>query len=1033
MSDSVVISGAEQAEVDQLRQRVAELEADLRRALSNEAKYRSFFDAESDAVFLVDQAHGHIMDANRSAETLYGFLRDELLSLSLSDLSAEPDATQRLLQSAPGLMPLHYQRKHDGAIFPAEISIDPFAGGERQLMVTVRDITERQRFEDALKQRNRELALLNRATQALTSTLDLNAVLASVLDELRHMLDVSASSIWLIDPDTTEVVCRQATGPHAATVIGWRVAIGAGLVGWTVEHGQSLIVSDAQSDPRHFVGVDHTTGMLMRSIISVPLRVHQTIIGVIQVVDELPNRFDVSALRLIELLANAAAIAVENARLFEETSRRAERLAVLNDLSTSISLPLELNQIMQSAVDGVARMLNVKQVGLALFDETRESLIVSAEKRAHGSPTALGEKLPVVGNKSMEHILATKAPLMIPNAQSDPLLSAVHDLMKRRRIWSMLLAPLVVRGEVIGTLGCDAVDEPRHFTTEEIDLVMTVTNLLAVRVEQARLFSAERDQRRLAEALRESASDLTRTLHLDEVLDRVLEHIGGVVPHDLSGVLLINDQGEAYVARARGPASPADQAASLAVRLPVAETYTLRTMTETGQPLTVPDTRQDSRWVSVKDMTWERSFAGAPIRLKDAIIGFLYVASATPGFYTAQHAERLQAFADQVAVAFENARLYERVRQHAAELEQRVAERTAELQRERNRLQTVFDSAGDGIQIMDLDYRIVYCNPATERITGYSRDEIIGQPSRIFQTLSTGSAEAELAQHLVESGETWTGTLITQRKDGAAVDISVTISPLRDGVGAITGYVAVYRDITRLKELDRLRDQFVSRIGHELRTPLTNLIIYLDLLEHGKDERRPHYLQTLNREADRLRRLVEGFLKIAELDTARVPVDLQPIDFNQFAADVVHRHRAEAARRGIVLLFEPEPAAPAVLADADLLDNILLRLLDNALSYTPAGGSVICTVSRCDTDAPSGARSGVALTIKDTGPGLQPEDLPRLFERFYRGTATRSYAVPGVGLSLAICKAAVDRMNGRITAQSEPGQGAAFTIWLPAA
>jgi len=560
-----------------------------------------------------------------------------------------------------------------------------------------------------------------------------------------------------------------------------------------------------------------------------------------------------------------------------------------------------------------------------------------------------------------------------------------------------------------------------------------VTNLLAVRLEQARLLDAERDQRRLAEALQESASDLTRTLHFDEVLDRVLEHIGSVVPHRVGGVMLIDDEGRAYVARAHGHAGLDAAAASQADRLIVAETYSLRVMRDTGRPLIIPDVTQEERWQQLPPLDWARSFAGAPIRLKEQLIGFLYVLSDAPNEYTARHAERLQTFADQVAVAVENARLYERVRQHAAEMEQRVAERTAELQKERNQLQTVFDSAGDGIQIMDLDYRVEYCNPAAERIAGYRRDEIIGRPSHIFEALPTAPGEARSAGRIVERGETWTGELIIQHKDGAAGDLSATISPLRDAAGAVNGYVAVYRDITRLKELDRLRNEFVSRIGHELRTPLTNLIIYLDLLEHGKDERRPHYLQTLNREADRLRRLVEGFLKIAELDTGRVPVDLQPIDFNQFAADIVHQHRAEAARRGLVLLFEPEPAAPTVLADADLLGNILPRLLDNALNYTPPGGVVICTISRRDVDGAAGPRSGVALTVKDTGPGLQSEDLPRLFERFYRGTATRSYAVPGVGLSLAICKAALDRMHGRITAESEPGQGAAFTIWLPAA
>ncbi len=653
-----------------------------------EAKYHAFFEAELDAIFLVDQADGQILDANRSAARQYGYTREQLLNMTLFDLSAEPDITRRDLQLSSLYAPLRYHRKLDGSVFPAEITTNSFVWQMRSVvMVAVRDIAERQRAEDALKQRNRELAMLNRAAQALTSTLNLSEVLELVLDELRRMLDVSASSIWLLDSETHELVCRQATGPHSEAVRGWHISLERGIVGWTAKHDQSVIIPDTRHDDRHFPGVDQSTGMVMRSIVSVPLRAQNEVIGVIQAVDELPGRFDASTLRLIELLSNTAAIAVENARLYEQTQR---------------------------------------------------------------------------------------------------------------------------------------------YTTE---------------------------------------------------------------------------------------------------------------------------------------------------------------------------------------------------------LQRHVGERTQELQHERARLQAVFDSAGEGIQIMDCDFVITYCNPATEAITGYTTAEITGHPSRLIVSGQlSGSLPTDLRRTL-EQGQVWRGELVSRRKDGSAFDLAVTVSPLRDQSGEITGYVSVHRDISHLKELDRLRNQFVSRIGHELRTPLTSLIIYLDLLEHGKPEKHAQYLSTLHHEADRLRRLIEGFLKMAEIDASRLAIELTAANLNQLAGEIIHQHRAQAEQRQLQLTFEPETAMPMAVLDVDLTQDIVRRVVDNALNYTPAGGHIGCTTAIRNEDG----QAWITFTVLNDGEGLSPEEMPRLFERFYRGRAARNYTVPGVGLSLAICREAIAKMGGRITAEITPEKLTAFTLWFLAA
>jgi signal transduction histidine kinase/DNA-binding response OmpR family regulator len=186
---------------------------------------------------------------------------------------------------------------------------------------------QRKRAEEALQRRNRELALLNHASQALSSTLDLDQVLVTVMGEVRRLLDVVASSVWLIDPETDELICWEATGLQSEVVRGWRLAPGEGIAGWVAQSGESLIVPDTRVDERHFKGVDQKAGLALRSILSVPLRVKQDVIGVLQVVDAEPDRLNPADLTLVESLAATAAIAIENARLFATEQQRAAALA----------------------------------------------------------------------------------------------------------------------------------------------------------------------------------------------------------------------------------------------------------------------------------------------------------------------------------------------------------------------------------------------------------------------------------------------------------------------------------------------------------------------------------------------------------------------------------------------------------------------------------------------------------------------------------------------------------------------------------
>jgi len=226
----------------------------------------------------------------------------------------------------------------------------------------------------------------------------------------------------------------------------------------------------------------------------------------------------------------------------------------------------------------------------------------------------------------------------------------------------------------------------------------------------------------------------------------------------------------------------------------------------------------------------------------------------------------------------------------------------------------------------------------------------------------------------------------------------------------------------RLQELDRAKDQFVSNVNHELRTPLANIKLYLGLLERGKPEKHGEYLQTLRREQGRLEKMIEDLLDLSRLDLGVTRIEPVPTHLDYLLPQLVADRMNLAIEHGLTLEYETVPGLPRALVDPERLTEVVTNLVTNAINYTPSGGRIIISTAVSD--------EWVTFTVRDTGPGITAKDLPRLFDRFYRGEAGRRASAPGTGLGLAISKEIVDRLSGRITVESMPGQGAAFTVWL---
>ncbi len=226
---------------------------------------------------------------------------------------------------------------------------------------------------------------------------------------------------------------------------------------------------------------------------------------------------------------------------------------------------------------------------------------------------------------------------------------------------------------------------------------------------------------------------------------------------------------------------------------------------------------------------------------------------------------------------------------------------------------------------------------------------------------------------------------------------------------------------------DQAKSQFLSNVSHELRTPLTSIRLYLGLLANCPAERRETYLESLSRETGRLQTLIEGLLDISRLDLGKTTAKLEPTNLNQLLSTLFNDREKLFAERGLHLQLQTTADLPATQADPRLIEQVATNLLTNAMNYTPVGGEVSLHTAIVEAEE----RPWVTFSVRDTGPGVATEEIPHLFERFFRGKVGQSSLAAGTGLGLAICKEIMELHAGRITLDSVVGQGCTFTVWLP--
>lgn len=345
---------------------------------------------------------------------------------------------------------------------------------------------------------------------------------------------------------------------------------------------------------------------------------------------------------------------------------------------------------------------------------------------------------------------------------------------------------------------------------------------------------------------------------------------------------------------------------------------------------------------------------------------------------------------------------------------------------EKSRMRALVDSMNSGVLVVDAAAKLALVNPALRNLFNWGNDDHQGEP--IFRALPCAEV-AEALGEVLETSEVASEPvvcLIDLERDDGTVYLQVRCVPFLDGRGHLVGAMAVFEDVTALRRLDRIKDEFVSMVAHEIASPLGSVSAQLQTLAKGiageLNEKQLHLVERAAARVGGIIKLSKDLLDIAKIEAGTLG-DIEELDLEPILEEAVEMLLPKAQEKGQSLTLEVERKLPRIRGVARALLEVAVNLVSNAVKYTPEGG-VIKVSAR-----PSG--DGVAFDVLDTGFGLGPEDQEKIFQRFYRVRDADTRHIVGTGLGMSIVKKVVEDHQGTITVDSEPGKGSVFTVTLP--
>jgi GAF domain-containing protein len=913
---------------------------------------------------------------------------------------------------------------------------------------------ERTRLFAGESRRSAQLALINQVARQATATLNLNEILDMAAVSIRRGFGYFNIALFLVDRAAGEVVLRSIAGGHAIVMRrGYRQPVGEGIVGWVAKAGESLLVNDIAQDPRYQPILP--TIKPVGSELAVPIVRGDEVIGVLDIRNLERGALDQGDVEAMEALADQLSIAIDNARLYEETQRRVAELTAVQETNLRVVSELDTAQVLHAVARNVLDLAGADDVYIFLHDPADGRLTFgTALWRSEPSWVSL-QKRP---DRFTRAVLESSRSLVINHAREHPYFAEARSLAEEQGASIEAIAgfPLLGTAGVVGVMSV-AYLRPHIFGADELRILGLLASQAAVAITNARLYEETRQRLEELTMLHEVSLAAASTLSPQEIAERVIAVVEQGLGFEYQSVYLVDDKRGVLELIGRDGGRQ-DRPPELSMGQGLAGW-----VAECGIGLRVGDVSQDARYVEI--IPGVCSTLVVPLAVGGRVIGVLEASSSYCDAFSADDERLIVTVARQLAVAIENARLYQETGRRLTEVSTlyqlaRQVNTSLDVQDRLNSIVwslkqamgcrscsiALLDPINDVLEIraeagIEGKWRKDFKLRLGEGVAGRVAAE--GKPMYVADTLEMAdfiffdrsvrslltvplSVQDKIIGTLsVDSDQTHAFSAADERLIGiAAAQAAIAIENARLYTSLEQRARNLAEAYAELQEVDRLRDEMVQNVSHELRTPLTFVKGYVELLlacDAGPlTDLQKEYLGVVIEKTDTVTRLVSDIMFLQQADQAPKKTS---ISLSKLARRALQGCAATAEQAGLTLVENIPDDLPPVKGDTGRLLQVFDNLLGNAIKFSPHGGYITVTVEDIGELE--------QVSVSDEGVGIPKDQQERIFERFYQvdGSARRRFS--GIGLGLTIAKRIVEAHGGNMWVMSEPGEGSTFYFTIP--
>jgi GAF domain-containing protein len=914
---------------------------------------------------------------------------------------------------------------------------------------------ENARLFQETETRAREMAALAAVGRALT-TLDLDDVLDSIAENALAAARAEISSVYLMDRDAGMLIPRSVRGLRQEELQQARFAMGEGTIGIVAASGKALLVPDTAKDPA-FLPKSEAAERIHNSL-TVPLSVKGRVIGTLETCNKVGGGgFTHTDQRLLSAFADQAAIAIENARLYEEVSRHLEEVQILNRVATAATATLDFDDMIRRSMAALLGLRHFERVHILLLrQDTQELWLHPALADTATFAQRADVRIPL-GEGITGRVAKTGEALRVGNVHQEPSYVAGYE-----DTLSELCVPLRFGERTVGVLDVQS-RQLDAFSEDDERLLSTLASHLSTLLENSRLFAETQHRVRELGSLMQVSQALNEAQDLETILNIVLEKAFMLTGSNEGSIILIDPPGSNRLRIVAERGLGAEVVEVFNSRPVYSHEGTYKRALDGGRMIEIHDTSSDPDFLHDVGSR-AQTLTNVPLNTERGPIGLI----AVDGICRDDTTRRLlSTLASMAAVAIDKERLYQETASRLAEVSTLYTlstQITTSLS-----MRSVIESI---VAILRLTLDCRSCSIFLLDATGeYLQLEAASGPSQTWKgiarlRLGEGVSGRVISErHPIYVPDTQEdpdfiffnpqirsllvvpliirnraiGTLSIDDARPNAFDDEMRLLSIAAAQAAVAienaqlyeslenSYTELEAAYEELRQLDKMKSELVQNISHELRTPLTFIKGYVELLQDGEmgelEGPQRMAVDIVADKAEVLSKLVDDIISMQQ--AGREQLQFETLSLVELGHAAVKAAQASARTAGVQLIDDIGAETAPVLGDRRRLGQVFDNLLQNAIKFTPPGGTATVRIDE--------AEGSIRVEVQDSGIGIPADQLDRIFERFYQvdGTTTRRFG--GAGLGLAIVKQIVEAHGGSVGVQSEPQQGSLFYFTIPVA